>query len=60
MRRVRTMSTMLVLAGLALGSWGLSPLRAQSRDAGLVPDGEAPGLLLLYSGDVIGYLDPCG
>ncbi len=26
----------------------------------LIADGEAPDLFLLYTGDVIGYLDPCG
>jgi len=33
-------------------------VRAQSE--GLVEDGESPGLLLMYTGDVIGYIDPCG
>lgn len=26
----------------------------------LIAAGEAPDLFLLYTGDVIGYLDPCG
>ena len=26
----------------------------------LIADGETPDLFLLYTGDVIGYLDPCG
>ena len=26
----------------------------------LVPTGPAPDLVVLYSGDVIGYVDPCG
>jgi hypothetical protein len=32
---------------------------AQARVA-LVAPGDPPDLFLLYSGDVIGYLDPCG
>jgi len=32
---------------------------AESRRA-LIDAGESPGLFLLYTGDVIGYLDPCG
>jgi hypothetical protein len=27
---------------------------------GLVKSGDAPSLELVYTGDVIGYLDPCG
>ena len=26
----------------------------------LIASGETPGLFLIYTGDVIGYLDPCG
>ncbi len=26
----------------------------------LIAQGESPDLLMVYSGDVIGYLDPCG
>jgi len=26
----------------------------------LIPGGAPPDLFLLYTGDVIGYLDPCG
>jgi len=32
---------------------------AESRRA-LIDSGESPDLFLLYTGDVIGYLDPCG
>ena len=32
---------------------------AESRRA-LIDPGESPDLFLLYTGDVIGYLDPCG
>ena len=27
---------------------------------GLIKDGQPPALFLLYTGDVIGYLEPCG
>ncbi len=32
---------------------------AEARRA-LIDPGESPDLFLLYTGDVIGYLDPCG
>ena len=38
---------------------GLSLVPAISAQ-GLVEDGPAPGLFLIYTGDVIGYIDPCG
>jgi hypothetical protein len=41
---------LLLIAGLLV-----SPVRAQ-----LIRDGEPPDLALLFTGDVIGYLDPCG
>jgi len=28
--------------------------------AGLIPPSEAPDLALVFTGDVIGFLDPCG
>ena len=38
-----------------------SPVAAQQPPGGaLVIGGPAPELFLLYTGDVIGYLDPCG
>ena len=30
------------------------------KNDGLILDTEPPGLFLLYSGDVIGYIEPCG
>ena len=33
---------------------------AQGPPGGLVQGGDPPELLLLYTGDVIGYLEPCG
>ena len=34
--------------------------QAQTSRAGLIPSGDSPALDLVYTGDVIGYLDPCG
>ena len=34
--------------------------QATTPTAGLIRPGDAPQLSLIYSGDVIGYLDPCG
>lgn len=49
---------MIVAAGL----WGAAALiTAGARaDEALVPDGPPPDLFLVYTGDVIGYVDPCG
>jgi hypothetical protein len=33
---------------------------AHSSAAALIDGGERPDLFLMYTGDVIGYLDPCG
>jgi len=43
---------------LALGALGTA--LAQSTSEGLVTRGPTPDLFLLYSGDVIGYVGPCG
>lgn len=43
----------------ALLAAGAPELRAQSPEA-LIAGGQAPDLILLYTGDVIGYLGPCG
>lgn len=42
-----------------------TPVTAEDTEApvdrrALIDGGETPGLFLLYTGDVIGYLDPCG
>jgi hypothetical protein len=36
------------------------PAPAQTKQKGLIAGGEAPDLILMYTGDVIGYIDPCG
>ena len=46
----------IVLAGVAC-LVGSTPATAQG---GLVADGEAPDFFMLFTGDVIGYIDPCG
>ena len=48
---------------LALGWLAVAlatPAMAQQPAGALVVSGPAPDLFLLYTGDVIGYLDPCG
>ena len=44
----------------ALFLWAPAGFGAANGGAGLVRAGEAPDLVLLYTGDVIGHLDPCG
>jgi len=52
-RRFRSIVSAIALAaGLAPGAVGQGP--------DLVNGGVKPDLFLLYTGDVIGYLDPCG
>jgi len=54
------------LCGVAL--LGAGPVLAQltleanpaAKPAGLVVPGETPDVVLVSSGDVIGYVDPCG
>lgn len=62
MSRGRVRRTLL---GCALGALVLgAPLQAQQQaaapNAGLIRPGEAPQLELIFTGDVIGYIDPCG
>jgi hypothetical protein len=46
----------LALAGVAM----TVPVAAQEPSGALIVSGREPDLFLLYTGDVIGYLDPCG
>ena len=48
-----------VAAALAAGLLATGAF-AQAQPRGLIPPGDAPALDLIYTGDVIGYLDPCG
>ncbi|NIM01072.1 MAG: hypothetical protein GTN89_09225 [Acidobacteria bacterium] len=51
--RVRQRTRLAVLGLLAL-SW------TTVHAAALVPPSDPPAVALMYTGDVIGYLDPCG
>ena len=55
-RRGRTVATLLAVALVAAIA---APSIAQTRRA-LIASGDNPDLMLLYTGDVIGYVDPCG
>jgi hypothetical protein len=46
----------VAFAGVALYSAAPATGAAQ----GLIAGGRPPDLLLMYTGDVIGYVDPCG
>ncbi len=49
----------LALGVVASALLAQSPVQAQAT-GGLIKDGHAPDLFLIYTGDVIGYIDPCG
>ena len=52
---------LLACAALAISVALLAPAdRAQPAPGALISQGKSPDLFLLYTGDVIGYLDPCG
>ena len=52
---MRGAAALLVFAWAAVGgAW------AQQQAGGLIKPGNDPGLHLLFTGDVIGYLEPCG
>jgi hypothetical protein len=46
----------VVVLGAGLG---LAPAPS-AEDVALVADGVKPEMFLVYTGDVIGYVDPCG
>ena len=52
MRTAVAVLTVALLAGSA--AW------AQTQAGGLVKPGKDPGPPVIYTGDVIGYLEPCG
>jgi hypothetical protein len=72
MRRSPRSAARILVAAAALaaaGAWaeappptgGASPPRSLEPPADvLVASGAAPDLIFLYTGDVIGYLEPCG
>ncbi|HXV76433.1 MAG TPA: hypothetical protein VD788_08935 [Candidatus Polarisedimenticolaceae bacterium] len=51
------MRSLAIGVGLLLGA---APGATQERTTSLVMSGEPPSLFLLYTGDVIGYIEPCG
>jgi hypothetical protein len=55
MRGRRVVAALGVAGGMA---WALSGTAAET--VGLVPDGMRPELFLIYTGDVIGHVEPCG
>ena len=58
--RTRPLRSAPLLLAIGLGMAVPATGVAQEGRGGLVPDGDSPGLFLLYTGDVIGYIDPCG
>ena len=56
---IRRRRGMALSTALALAVTIAAPSLAQTRRA-LIAAGESPDLFLLYTGDVIGYVDPCG
>ena len=60
---IRPQPAVRLLAGIALAACLAAltaPVRAQQASQGHIDGGDSPSLFLLYTGDVIGYLDPCG
>lgn len=48
------------VAGLAAWAGLVVPALAQAPQVALVEAGQKPDLVVLHTGDVIGYLKPCG
>jgi hypothetical protein len=49
----------MVAAWMVLAVQGVALAQASQRQPLILP-GDEPDLLLFYTGDVIGYVDPCG
>jgi len=60
MSRVAIRTAWVCAAGLALACTTAVFAQAGPPAQGLVPGGPPPDAFLLYTGDVIGYVDPCG
>ncbi len=58
-QRIQRGRTVATLLAIALTAAVAAPSMAQTRRA-LIASGDNPYLMLLYTGDVIGYVDPCG
>jgi hypothetical protein len=50
----------ILAAAVWLIAAGHVPISAQDSAGALVAGGDPPDLFLLYTGDVIGYIEPCG
>jgi hypothetical protein len=62
LQQIRTSSARIIPI-VAVGLLAIvlhKPAPAQGGRRAIVVDGETPDLMLLYTGDVIGYIDPCG
>jgi hypothetical protein len=59
MRRVKKLTSCWLAAGAVLLALSI-PAIAQDSSSGLVAKGDPPAMFLLYTGDVIGYIEPCG
>ena len=63
-KRSRVQKSSVVVALTMLAGWAMTTVGLQAQEppaaGGLVKDGNPPGLFLLYTGDVIGYVHPCG
>ncbi len=55
----RVVSPALAVAFTAAVAFPVSAQPAGSR-RDLIADGDRPGLFMVYTGDVIGYIEPCG
>lgn len=62
MRFTSAVVSWAVAGALALGASGVAPAQEPppSPPQPLILPGEPPDLLLFYTGDVLGYLTPCG
>ena len=60
--RSRMIRVGLLCGALLTGGFGPLSSWAQEADGGdgLVKGGDPAGLIMAFTGDVIGYLDPCG
>ena len=60
--RVAVAAASLMLAGLALAESAPAPAPAPpgAAQGGLVAPGRSPELEILFTGDVVGFLEPCG
>lgn len=60
--RVAVVAASLMLAGLALAESAPAPAPAApvAGQGGLLAPGRSPELEILFTGDVVGFLEPCG